>query len=253
MQVQAAHARHGTGVVHEMHVADQRSGPADRAADGRLLNVHVEKIEEQPQIGRRARQRAQLDGLIGREDGVDFVPADGFKEHVDAHRLRQFAVGGQPFRHVAEALARTLAVPSAQETHVGHGSQLRGHLQMGARTFQQFGPPRRIVQKEAVGHDVPGGGQHGGAQAAAVQYLAGGFGVCVARVGEKEVHAFVAHGGEQAAMVLKMARKHDLRHGRRRRSHGYADSHRFFLLRRALRTQPFRGRVLVGGRRVSCL
>ena len=117
-----AHTGHGAGVVHKMDVPHKRPGAADGSAHGRFLNIHMEEIEKEPEIGGFSGTLAQVDGLIRCMDGVDFVTADRLQEHVHTERRRQLTIRGEAVGHAGQA-ARIVAVPSPDEPNVRHGTE----------------------------------------------------------------------------------------------------------------------------------
>ena len=207
-----------------MNVPHERSGAADGSAHGRFLNIHMEEIKKEPEIGGFSGTLAQVDGLIRCMDGVDFVTADRFQEHVHTEGRRQLTIRGEAVRHAGQAVL-IVAVPAPDETDVRHGPKHGALFQMVLRALEQFGQPSGIIQIQAVGHEIALRGKHGSPQSVAIQRCFGGAGIRALRIGEKHIDAVIAEPGEERTARLQIAREHDLRHGARRGGDGNTDIH----------------------------
>ena len=184
----------------------------------------MEKIKKEPKVGGLSGTLAQVDGLIRRMDGVDFVAADRFQEHIHTEGRRQLAIRGEAVRHAGQAVL-IVAVPAPDETDVRHGPKHGALFQMVLRALKQFGQPSGIIQIQAVGHEIALRGKHGSPQSVAIQRCFGGAGIRALRIGEKHIDAVIAEPGEERTARLQIAREHDLRHGARRGGDGNTDIH----------------------------
>ena len=184
----------------------------------------MEEIEKEPEIGGFSGTLAQVDGLIRCMDGVDFVTADRFQEHVHTEGRRQLTIRGEAVRHAGQA-ARIVAVPSPDEPNVWHGTEHGALLKMVLRTLEQFGQPPGIIQIQTVCHEIALRCKHGSPQPVTVQRGFGGTGIRALRIGEKHIDAVIAEPCEERTARLQIAREHDLRHGARRGGDGNTDIH----------------------------
>ena len=193
------------------HTSDP--GAADGSAHGRFLNIYMEEIKKEPEIGGFSGTLAQVDGLIRCMDGVNFVTADRFQEHVHTEGRRQLAIRGEAVRHAGQAVL-IVAVPAPDETDVRHGPKHGALFQMVLRALEQFGQPSGIIQIQAVGHEIALRGKHASPQSVAIQRCFGGAGIRALRIGEKHIDAVIAEPGEEE-LALQIARNM-IRGGRRR-------------------------------------